>query len=174
MRYAMPSDNPYSLKSFKEMTSLSEETMCFSAKLLRDGKVIGDVSNRGHGGSNDIRLGLAESNLLETYCKTLPPDTFEDGTDLKMDEDYFITCLADDEAQKKFRAKEAKKWVKRCTEYSVFRYVGDKKGTWRISQTRSKTPLTGPLFDQHVAKKGTLEAYMNDLIGADPFVFEKF
>ena len=33
---------------------MSEETMCFSAELWMKGQHVADVSNRGHGGSNDF------------------------------------------------------------------------------------------------------------------------
>lgn len=42
------------LKNIKHMPSLSEETECYSASLYVDGKKIGDVSNRGHGGPDEF------------------------------------------------------------------------------------------------------------------------
>lgn len=44
----------FELKKVKIHDDMSEETMCFSAELWVDGKHLADVSNRGHGGSNDF------------------------------------------------------------------------------------------------------------------------
>ena len=38
------------LKSFKTVKWMSEETVCFTASVLIDGKLIGEASNEGHGG----------------------------------------------------------------------------------------------------------------------------
>ena len=43
------------LKNLKVLESLSEETLCFSADLYENGKLLAHISNRGHGGCNDIR-----------------------------------------------------------------------------------------------------------------------
>ena len=42
------------LKKVKLHEELSEETPCFTADLYENGKLIAHVSNRGHGGCNDI------------------------------------------------------------------------------------------------------------------------
>jgi len=44
-----------SLKNLKFHEDMSEETPCFSADLYENGKLIAYVSNRGHGGCNDVR-----------------------------------------------------------------------------------------------------------------------
>lgn len=44
------------LRNIKHFASLSEETHCYSATLYVDGELWGEVSNRGHGGCDDIRL----------------------------------------------------------------------------------------------------------------------
>jgi hypothetical protein len=44
----------YTLKNVKIIEELSEETICFTASLYRDGKRLGTVSNRGHGGMHDF------------------------------------------------------------------------------------------------------------------------
>lgn len=43
------------LKKLKVNETLSEETLCFSADLYENGKLIAHVSNRGYGGSNYIQ-----------------------------------------------------------------------------------------------------------------------
>lgn len=60
------------VRNVKEMKSLSEETMCFSATVVIDGKVAGTASNRGSGGPNEYYPRDLEAKLAE-YAKTLPP-----------------------------------------------------------------------------------------------------
>ncbi len=44
----------FQLKKVKVHDDMSEETMCFSAELWENGKHVANVSNRGHGGCNDV------------------------------------------------------------------------------------------------------------------------
>jgi hypothetical protein len=66
------------LKNLKVQETLSEETLCFSADLYEDGKLIAHVSNRGCGGSNDVHpaKGLTYNDVahldnLDTECEIL-------------------------------------------------------------------------------------------------------
>jgi hypothetical protein len=43
-----------SVKNVKVHEELSEETLCFSADLYDNGKLVAHVSNRGYGGSNEV------------------------------------------------------------------------------------------------------------------------
>lgn len=44
------------LKNFKHLASMSEETLCFTAKVCLDGKVVGEALNHGHGGCTIVRI----------------------------------------------------------------------------------------------------------------------
>lgn len=44
------------VKNVKIYDSLSEETLCFTATVYKNGKRIGTAKNTGHGGSTDVRL----------------------------------------------------------------------------------------------------------------------
>lgn len=44
------------IKNFKHMASLSEETLCFTAKVCVDGKVVGEALNHGHGGNTNVYI----------------------------------------------------------------------------------------------------------------------
>lgn len=44
------------LKNFKHLATMSEETLCFTAKVCVDGKVVGEALNHGHGGSTIVRI----------------------------------------------------------------------------------------------------------------------
>jgi len=66
------------LKKVKVYEAMSEETICFSADLYEDGKLVAHVSNRGQGGSNEIdpAKGLryedvAHIDNLDTECEIL-------------------------------------------------------------------------------------------------------
>lgn len=103
------------LASIKYMARLSEETDCFSATVMVDGKKAFEVSNRGNGGCNDYNplKGQTYDNCreqvarLEAHCKTLPPYKGRHG-DLPMDLDLLIGGLLTDH----LRAKDFDKAVK--------------------------------------------------------------
>lgn len=66
------------IKSFKTVKWMSEETICFTASVLIDGKVIGEASNEGHGGCTFVRfIGDARqtwgnhSSIIADYVDTL-------------------------------------------------------------------------------------------------------
>lgn len=92
------------VKKISHNARLSEETMCFSADLYIDGKNIGTVSNRGHGGSNDFGVYGAENQAAmyraEQFCKELPVYRSYD-MDLPMDLEFFVTLLVSREISRK-------------------------------------------------------------------------
>lgn len=53
------------LKNFKHLASLSEETLCFTATVCVDGKAIGTASNHGHGGSTTVHI--ADPKVREAH-----------------------------------------------------------------------------------------------------------
>ena len=96
------------LKKVKASEELSEETLCFSADLYEDGKLVAHVSNRGRGGSNMIRpaKGLTYDDVkhldnIDTECDilTLAEDIHflkRNQTKkfvLKMDGNYYTTAI---------------------------------------------------------------------------------
>ena len=85
------------LKNVKVNERLSEETTCFSASIYIDGVKVGEASNRGQGGSTQIRFQDSKkfSEFL-AYCKTLPPLPVSEslgGGSLAMDAELFIDEL---------------------------------------------------------------------------------
>lgn len=96
------------LSSLKVAEFASEETLCFSATVLFDGKPIAHASNDGHGGSTflrplqdpDARDRLREA---EVFAKSLPPDVtdYPDPNDnarkmtIEITLDYLVDCLAE-------------------------------------------------------------------------------
>lgn len=46
----------FTIKNLKHHEKLSEETYCFTCSLYLDGKKVAEVSNRGHGGCDEVRF----------------------------------------------------------------------------------------------------------------------
>jgi hypothetical protein len=44
------------IKNFKHLASLSEETLCFTATVCFNGKAVGSAENHGHGGSTFVHI----------------------------------------------------------------------------------------------------------------------
>ena len=68
----------FQLKNFQSNESMSEETLCFSADLYENGKLIAHICNRGHGGGNEVRPieGLTYKDVIhieniDTECEIL-------------------------------------------------------------------------------------------------------
>jgi len=62
------------LKSFKTVKWMSEETTCFTATVLLDGKTIGEASNEGHGGSTFVRyVSPAARDIADQFSNTICP-----------------------------------------------------------------------------------------------------
>lgn len=106
------------LRNLKVAEFASEETLCFSATVLFDGKPIAHASNDGHGGSTflrplqdpDSRDRLQEA---ESFAKSLPPDVtdYPDPNDsarkmtIEVTLDYLVDCLAEQQhTDKKVRS----------------------------------------------------------------------
>ena len=68
-------DYRLSIEKLEVNERLSEETLCFSADLVLNGKVIGICSNRGHGGCADFYLDKYNEDFNElTYKVRNVPD----------------------------------------------------------------------------------------------------
>lgn len=66
------------LKNIKIVEKLSEETICFTAKIYVDGKHVGEANNRGHGGCSDCFFFSPETRqAVDSYVATLPLDVWE-------------------------------------------------------------------------------------------------
>ena len=86
-----------SLGKLKIVKALSEETTCFTADLLLDGRVIAHLSNRGHGGCDEVRAVDRDAlKAAEEWCKTLPPlPGFQGCAPLPMDLELYVSGLID-------------------------------------------------------------------------------
>lgn len=91
------------LKNIKVMSSLSEETTCYSASLYVDGKKIGEVSNRGHGGPDNFHGNRAAFEAAEAWVNAnMPPLETSFGEDpLQMDMELLCGTLLEDHLLRK-------------------------------------------------------------------------
>lgn len=88
------------LKNIKTNMALSEETICFSANLYKDGKKVGQVVNRGHGGSHEYSFGYGkEYDLMNDWCKANLPkhiNKYLDGKEFDTDLELYISELVNE------------------------------------------------------------------------------
>jgi len=104
------------LKNLKVADFASEETLCFTATVLFDGKPVATASNDGHGGSTRLLALAGQRDRLaeaEAFARSLPPDvTGHDDPHgnarpftIDITLDYLVDDLAASEnADKKLRA----------------------------------------------------------------------
>lgn len=100
-----------SLKSFKTVRWMSEETICFTASVLLDGKVIGTASNEGHGGCTFVHFTspAAESNA-EAFAKSISPLDIK-GWEFLADKGFTLDCLIDILVEREESKKETSRIV---------------------------------------------------------------
>lgn len=94
------------LKNISTNKALSEETICYSAKLYWKGQHIAHVGNRGCGGPDEQTPMPGKRALLdeaEAYAKSLPaiPSGFEGLPELKMDLELWCSLRVSDEMDNK-------------------------------------------------------------------------
>jgi hypothetical protein len=136
------------LAKIKRHPDMDQETDCFSAVILFDGKPIGTVSNLGQGGPNeytwrDDKVGAT----VNKWAEQQNPDGFEQLDQIIDD----LLCDAEER-------KQLKRWCKRQT---LFRLFGDAKGEWRTV----KAPFDAKVKAWLVAKYGdNLERIANESI----------
>lgn len=116
------------LKSFKWLASLSHETLCFTAKVCVDGKVIGNAENAGHGGCTSVHLDQAKvSNDMVTLVAGMTHRDWEDVVDE----------LSYREVDRKETDKALRRVLKDMTDKVCFLKAGEslRNGwrTWRLS-----------------------------------------
>jgi hypothetical protein len=105
--------NAISFKKFKHMASLSEETECFTADVMWNGKVVAYASNCGHGGSTNIHFTdpvarVAMTNAVaDALTKAGVPADFL-GFDAVVDE------AVNEELNRRDMEKQRKAFAKKC------------------------------------------------------------
>ena len=82
------------LKNIKHFESMSEETLCFNASLYVDGRKVGAVSNRGHGGCHEYGFDMKTQQELNRWCEeNLPKWSMDDDQEYETDLELHISNL---------------------------------------------------------------------------------
>lgn len=123
------------LKSFKTVKFMSEETTCFTAVVCIDGKAIGEASNEGHGGCTFIHyVNDAARVTAEAFAKSISPTDVE-GWDFLADKGFTFDNLIDIAVELRDRADAQKKRVAKIRKDAVKSvwFLTDKvgKGSYR-------------------------------------------
>lgn len=100
------------LRKFKSSQLASEETLFFRAEIFFNSKKVGYASNDGHGGSTSVDiLNQADQQRFTAFIAEQPdvtvPGANGTGFTLKMNEELYISELAEKLEQEKFAKKEA-------------------------------------------------------------------
>lgn len=115
-------------KSFKTVRWMSEETICFTATVLLDGKVMGTASNEGQGGCTFIHYVDANAKAtLEAFAKTISPSDFK-GWEFRtegFDVSDLLDILVEEEDKKKHNKKTLNKVKKDCLDKVIFIKAGE-------------------------------------------------
>ena len=119
------------LKSFKTVKWMSEETICFTATVCIDGKVIGTASNEGHGGSTFIHYisDIAEQDAI-AFAKSISPLDVK-GWEFRADKGFSFDDLIDIAVERRDAADHAKKQLASIRRRAV-------KECWIIDATMKK------------------------------------
>jgi len=111
--------NRLALKSFKTVKWMSEETLCFTALVHLDGKLIGEASNEGHGGCTFIHyVNDAAKTAGETFAKSIDPRDVA-GWEFMADKGFTLDCLVDILSEEKEKEDAAKKLISKIRRDAV-------------------------------------------------------
>ena len=96
----------FALAALKVSDFASEETLCFQATILLDGKKVGTVSNDGHGGCDRLFFSDKAARALFTEeAAKLPPYDGYDGKPLSRGVDGFTEWLLNEFEMRKLAKK---------------------------------------------------------------------
>lgn len=153
------------LKGLKTHPGLSEETLCFEAKLMLDNVLVGHISNRGQGGSNETHwTDRAKGKMIETWANAqtiiVPATEHMEAYELDFEKlDHFIMKMVDTiEMNKTYN-----RW---CKKAFVFRLKGDAEGSFRTL----KQPYSAAIKATMIAKYGDKLEIINEQDRSEPFL----
>ena len=123
------------LKNVKINEAFSEETTCFIADVLINGKKVAHAKNDGRGGCTDYYPYEGQRELLnqaEIFCKALPKEVVDFGDGRTFEFAQSLESVIDKLLHEKEKEKEQKKIDKLCETNIVFgkpngmsyRYIG--------------------------------------------------
>lgn len=128
--------NTITLKGYKTVAYMSEETLCFTATIIFNGKEVADISNEGHGGSDNIYpIDKTAYAIFEEFVKTLPAKDFNWGSQYRkfMDVESIVSVICDKIEEEKADKKNLNKLKKQMKEKLCVLLKGeDLKNGWSV------------------------------------------
>jgi hypothetical protein len=116
------------LKSIKTVKWMSEETICFTANLILDGKNIGYASNEGHGGCTFCHFNTpADEAKAIAFAKQANVNDFK-GWEFMADKGLSIDILVDILIERNDKAKANEKIIKKVKKDMADKVIFVKEG----------------------------------------------
>jgi hypothetical protein len=124
------------LKNVKIYAGLSEETIAFNASVHIDGKKVGDASNRGHGGNNDVDVRDGEGRWNEGLFQAMEAEAAthtwsDEGKTFNHSLDSYVGELVDD-------IQERRDKQRLCRGKTLAQFPGTtyKDGEWNVFKVK--------------------------------------
>lgn len=135
------------IKNFKHLASLSEETLCFTATVCLNGKAVGSAENHGHGGPTSVHI--KDKNIYDLLTSS--------------DWEKTVDELTFRELEKKETAKLEKQVKKQLERDFIFTRKGEEfKGRYFLFKKGNTTPELASSCRAKVAKMDDLDVIVND------------
>lgn len=136
------------IKNFKHLASLSEETLCFTATVCFHGKAVGSAENHGHGGSTSVRINdpkVADLLTRDEWERTIDELTFA-------------------ELRKKETIKLENKIKKQLAKDIIFTKKGKEfKGRHFLFKNGNTTPELAKRCREKIAQMADADLILNDI-----------
>lgn len=160
------------LKGFKTVRWMSEETICFTATLLLDGKPVAVASNEGHGDSTFLRYSNKDAEaVVDSIAASLEPAEYGWGFlneyGKKLSAADVVDILVEIEDKKKGLEKLLKKMRKAGVECLAYITKGAKSGEYRAYRKGAVNDLNRQKYIDAIKAKPDFQAFVSDLTDAE-------
>ena len=160
------------LKGFKTVRWMSEETICFTATLLLDGKPVAVASNEGHGGSTFLHYSNKDAEaVVDTIAASLEPEEYGWGFlnqyGKKLSAADVIDILVEIEDKKKGLEKLLKKMRKAGVECLAYLTKDGKSGEYRAYRKGAVTDLNRQKYLDSIKAKPDFLRLVSDMSDAE-------
>lgn len=140
--------NTITITKFKYYPELTEETYCFTADVLLDGKRVGTAKNEGKGG--ETRIDLDKFGLI-------PHNDYNEVVSV-------VDELVDDAVKQKAIQKDMRTVAKKLAKTLIFRTKGQRDGAYYEIRGNPNDPELRERVKNQAEKKGEeIEVIVNDL-----------
>lgn len=157
------------LKALKTCAFMSEETNCFTATVLLDGKVIGEAQNDGHGGSTFIHFVDDDvRDKADAFAKTISPLSMP-GWEFLGDKGFSVETLVDILVEQDINRKASDKLVKKMRKLGVdklaYIHTDDPHGRYWV--TSHVTPDNSERLKDRIKTRPKFKALVSDMTDAE-------